>query len=328
LTPCGTSQRVKHPGWLEIALDADPLVHDSLSDFLFTLGCRGIAQENSHAETLKVYFPLDKMEEIQGQLDLFLRKLEEIFPEARAPKLRICKIDEQDWSHAWRRFFRPEQITGKLVIVPAWERDPHIKDAHVIRMDPGPAFGTGQHATTRLCLETVETFRKVGQWKMLDVGTGTGILAIYGAMLGAREILALDNDPEALRWAERNIALNELPVPIHLSDVPVEALNDSFHLLVANLIFHVIQELIPHFSRLLKPRGWLILSGLLKDQVESVKTRLREHDLEPSCIRHKEEWACILAVKKPCSSPPSSEALLRRTGGRGILAFSRKKDSK
>jgi ribosomal protein L11 methyltransferase len=149
-----------------------------------------------------------------------------------------------------------------------------------------------------MCLETIETFPEVGHCKMLDVGTGTGILAIYGAMLGAESILALDNDPEALRWAERNIALNELPVPIHLSDIPVEELNDSFHLLVANLIFHVIQELIPHFSRLLEPRGWLILSGLLNDQVESVKTRLREHGLDPIRIHHRQEWACILAAKK------------------------------
>jgi ribosomal protein L11 methylase PrmA len=118
---------VKHFGWLEIALDADPLVHEALSDFLFTLGCRGIAAENSHADTLKAYFPLDQVEEIQSQLDLFLKKLEEIFPEARPPKLSISKIEEQDWGHAWRRFFRPEQITPKLVIIPAWEKDPGIK---------------------------------------------------------------------------------------------------------------------------------------------------------------------------------------------------------
>jgi ribosomal protein L11 methyltransferase len=108
----------------------------------------------------------------------------------------------------------------------------------------------------------------------------------------------LDNDLEALRWAERNILLNEIPVRIHLSDVPVEELSDSFHLVVANLIFHVIQELIPHFSRLLEPRGWLILSGLLKDQVESVKTRLMEHGLDSTRIQEQQEWACILAARR------------------------------
>ena len=296
--PLHNPQCVKHPGWLEIALDADPLVHEALSEFLFTLGCLGIAAENSHADTLKAYFPLNKREDFQSRFDLFLRNLEEIFPEARPSKLSISKIEDQDWGLAWRRFFRPEQITPKLVIIPAWEKDTQVKDARVIRMDPGPAFGTGQHPTTRMCLETIETFPEVGHWKMLDVGTGTGILAIYGAMLGAERILALDNDPEALRWAERNIALNELPIPIHLSDVPVEELNDSFHLLVANLIFHVIQELIPHFSRLLEPRGWLILSGLLKDQVESVERLLNAYGLQPERVRYQEEWACILAVRE------------------------------
>jgi ribosomal protein L11 methyltransferase len=296
--PLHNSQCVKHPGWLEIALDADPLVHEAVSDFLFTLGCLGIAAENSHADTLKAYFPLDKMEEIQSRLDLFLRNLEEIFPEAKPSKPSISKIKDQDWGLAWRRFFRPEQVTPRLLIIPAWEKDPQVKDARLIRIDPGPAFGTGQHATTRMCLETMETFREVGHWKMLDVGTGTGILAMYGAMLGAESILAVDNDPEALRWAERNIALNELPVPIHLSDVPVEELKESFHLLVANLIFHVIQALIPHFSRLLEPRGWLILSGLLRDQVESVERLLKAHGVEPERVRYQEEWACILAVRE------------------------------
>jgi ribosomal protein L11 methyltransferase len=289
---------MKHPGWLEIALDADPLVHEAVSDFLFTLGCLGIAADSNHGDTLKAYFPLDKIEEIQSRLDLFLKKLEDIFPETRASKLSISRIEDQDWGLAWRRFFRTEKITPKLVVMPAWEENINIKGDRVIRMDPGPAFGTGQHPTTRMCLETMETFQQSGPWRMLDVGTGSGILAIYGAMLGAESILALDTDPEALRWAKRNIALNELPIPIHLSDVRVEELNDSFHLLVANLIFHVIQGLIPHFSRLLEPRGWLILSGLLRDQVESVERLLKAHPLEPERVLYQEEWACILAVRK------------------------------
>jgi ribosomal protein L11 methyltransferase len=289
---------MKHPDWLEITVDADPLVHEALSEFLFTLGCQGIAAESSHPAALKAYFPSEKLEEIRSRLDLFLKKLEEIFPEARAPKLSISKIENQDWGLAWRRFFRTEQITPGLVIVPAWEKAPLIKDARVIRMDPGPAFGTGQHATTRMCLEMMETFPRAQPWSMMDVGTGSGILAIYGAILGAGRILALDTDPEALRWAKRNIDLNQLPVPIHVSDTPVEEVKDSFHLLAANLILHVIQELVPHFSRLLEPRGWLILSGLLKDQVEGVWARLKERGLEPERVLYREEWACILAVKK------------------------------
>ena len=296
--PLHNPHGVKPLDWLEITLDADPMTHEALSDFLFTLGCHGIAAENSHPASLKAYFPSGKLEETRSTLALFLKKLEEIFPEARSPKLTIGKIEDQDWGLAWRRFFRTDRITPRLVVVPAWEKAPLVKDSHVIRMDPGPAFGTGQHATTRMCLETMETFPKAHPWKMLDVGTGSGILAIYASMLGAERILALDTDPEALRWAKRNIALNQIPVPIHLSDTPVGEVEGSFDLLVANLILHVIQELVPQFSRLLEPHGWLILSGLLKDQVEGVWGALREYGLEPERVLYQEEWACSLAVKK------------------------------
>ena len=280
-----------------MTVDADPLIHEALSAFLFTLGCHGIAAENSHPASLKAYFHSEELEEIQSRLALFLKTLEEIFPEAGSPKLTIGKIEDQDWGLAWRRFFRTDQITPGLVVVPAWEKAPLIEDTHVLRMDPGPAFGTGQHATTRMCLEMMETFPTAHSWRMLDVGTGSGILAIYGAILGAGTILALDTDPEALRWAKRNIALNQIPVPIHVSDTPVEEVKESFHLLVANLILHVIQGLVPHFSRLLEPRGWLILSGLLKDQVEGVRVAVREHGLEPKRVLYQKEWACLLATK-------------------------------
>ncbi len=292
------SHHAKHLGWLEITLDSDPLVQEALSAFLFTLGCHGIAAENPHSDRLKAYFPAKGMEEIRNQIDLFLKTLEEIFPEAKPTKLSIIKIETQDWGLAWRRFFRTEQITAKLVIIPPWERISHIKNTRLMRIDPGPAFGTGQHPTTRMCLKAMESFPSHGPWRMLDVGTGSGILAIYGAFLGANRILALDTDPEALRWARRNIELNQVPVPIHLSTTPVEELSDSFHLLVANLVFHLIQELIPHFSRLLHPRGWLILSGLLKGQVESVEMRLKEHGLQPEGVLYQEEWACINAVQE------------------------------
>jgi ribosomal protein L11 methyltransferase len=293
---------VKHPEWLEITVDADALIHDALSDFLFALGCQGIVAENTRSATLVAYFTLEKLEEIQSRLPLFFKKLEEIFPEARPTKLSIGRIEDQDWGLAWRRFFRTEQVTPDLLIVPAWEKVPLVKDVRVIRMDPGPAFGTGQHATTRMCLEMMETFRGGHDWDMLDVGTGSGILAIYGAILGAEKILALDTDLEALRWAKRNIALNQLPVSIEVSDTPVEEVKDTFHLLAANLILHVIQGLIPHFSRLLQPRGWLILSGLIKDQVEGVWVRLSEQGIEPERVLYREEWACILAVKEDVKS--------------------------
>jgi ribosomal protein L11 methyltransferase len=135
-------------------------------------------------------------------------------------------------------------------------------------------------------------------WTMLDIGTGSGILSIYAAKLGARRVLALDTDPEALRWAEKCIALNDVPVWIELSSMPVEKIMESFDLVAANLTLDVIGQLMPHFHRLLEPQGWLILSGLLKEQAERVAERLEGYGFLRIEVFHQEGWACVVGTKK------------------------------
>jgi ribosomal protein L11 methyltransferase len=269
-----------------------------MSAFLFGLGCEGIATEDTHAWTLNAYLLCPgKLEDIRSRIEAFLRETEEIFPEARSAALRISRIEDQDWSVGWRAHFHAERITPKLLVVPAWEPTPVEPGPHLIRIDPGPAFGTGQHPTTRMCLAAMEKFPKDKAWTMLDVGTGSGILAIYGAKLGARRVLALDTDPEAMRWAKKSIALNAPPVTIELTSRCAETLTGSFHLVTANLILDVIQQLMPHFSRLLEPQGWLILSGLLREQVDRVEEKLTGCGLQRIQVIHQQEWACIIAVK-------------------------------
>ena len=169
-------------------------------------------------------------------------------------------IEDQDWSTSWRQFFRPQRITERLTVLPAWMPEPPSCGEWVIKMDPGPAFGTGQHPTTRLCLEAMERLSPQGPWTMLDVGTGSGILAIYGARLGAKRILALDTDPEALRWAERNMDLNALTGSIELSSLPLETQTGTFSLITANLTLETILELLPYLS---SPDGSRRLPGPL-----------------------------------------------------------------
>jgi ribosomal protein L11 methyltransferase len=285
--------------WIEISIDVHPAAHEAVSAFLFDLGCQGIATEDAHPCTLKAYLPScsGKLEGIRSRIETFLRETEGIFPEARSPVLRINRIEDQDWSAGWRAFFRAERITPRLLVVPAWESIPAEPGPHLIRIDPGPAFGTGQHPTTRMCLAAIEKFPKDQPWTMLDIGTGSGILAIYAAKLGASRVLALDTDPEALRWAGKSIALNTPPPTIELASGRVENLTGSFHLLTANLTLDVIQQLMPHFSRLLEPQGWLILSGLLREQVDRVEERLTGYGFRTIQVFHQQEWACIVATK-------------------------------
>lgn len=288
----------RHPGWLEISIDIHPVAHESLSTFLFDLGCQGLVSEDFQDRSLKAYLPFNKdLENIRNRVKIFLQGLKEIFPEIRAYKLTFGQIEDQDWSQNWRRFFRPEPITEKLMVLPAWEPVPRSCVGHVIRIDPGPAFGTGQHPTSRMCLEAMEKLSPSGSWTMLDVGTGSGILAIYGAKLGALRVQAIDIDPEAIRWAERNVELNDLSGAIEISSRALEKWEERFTLVAANLTLDVILNLLPLFPRLLIPDGWVILSGILRDQVKDLEGRLTEHGLHEDQVIYQGEWACVIARK-------------------------------
>lgn len=287
-----------HPGWLEVSIRADPVAHEALSAFLFDLGSEGLVTEETGRPCLKAYLSVHQdLEKIRQRILAFFRELKDIFPEMENPELSLGRVAEQDWNLLWRRFFRTERVSGDLLIVPAWESVPEHAGGHVIRLDPGPAFGTGQHPTTRMCLEAMEKVPRPETWTMLDVGTGSGVLAIYGAKLGARRVLALDIDPEALRWAERNVRLNGPLSGIQLSSMPLEACQDRFSLLTANLTSDLISELFPHFIRVLEPRGWLILSGVLREQVDALKARLSEGAFSEQRFLRQAEWACVSARK-------------------------------
>jgi len=213
------------------------------------------------------------------------------FPGARS------RLENQDWSMTWRQFFRPQQITDGLTVVPAWTPPPSEFAGKVLRIDPGPAFGTGQHPTTRLCLAAMEGVSPSRSWTMLDVGTGSGILAIYGARLGARKIVGIDTDPEALQWAEKNIDLNGLTGSVALSSQPLDRQTGAFSLITANLTLETILGLLPDFPRLLERSGALILSGLLEEQVRRVQEELPNQGFHQTGLRSMEEWACLVVKK-------------------------------
>ena len=180
------------------------------------------------------------------------------------------------------------------MVIPAWEDVPDHFHERVIRMDPGPAFGTGQHPTTRMCLEAMGRICLPKSWEMLDVGTGSGILAINGAQLGAERVVAIDIDAEALHWAKKNIALNKLPVTIELSNTSLENITDPFRMLTANLVLGTIITFLPHFSRLLRSEGWGILSGILQDQMHSIENSLSQYPLILETTLRMEEWVCLI----------------------------------
>lgn len=285
---------------MEISITIDPVALEAASAFLIDLGCEGIVTGNFDDTTLKSYFPdTEDMDMLRNKVDVFLTEILDIFPGIQQPALDIKRIENQDWSTSWRSFFYLDQITENLMILPAWEEMPENINCHVIRIDPGTAFGTGKHPTTRMCLAALEETGLKDHWNMLDVGTGSGILSVYGAMLGADRVVAIDNDPEAVRWARKNIDLNDLPVQIEISDTPIEQIEGSYQVITANIILNTILELSGFFPRLLAPEGNLILSGLLRDQVPQVENLFMEYGLKRKKLMHMEEWACLV-LERDC----------------------------
>ena len=293
------STQTKHPGWIEISVEVHPTAQEAVSAFLFDVGCQGVVLGEKESPFLRAYLPMtERFEELRSRMEVFLSRLKEFFPEATQSSLHFSEVQDEDWSLSWRRHFRAEQITKRLTVVPAWEPIPQAPGGVVIRMDPGPAFGTGAHPTTRMCLASIENLHTPGAWTMLDVGTGSGILAIYAAKLGARRTLAIDTDPEALRWAERNIELNHCSAFIDLSSKSVGDLSGVFSILVANLTRDALLEFLPDFQRLLEEDGAMILSGLLQEQVEEVKKPIGLRGFKEIQVVTQAEWACITAKRK------------------------------
>jgi ribosomal protein L11 methyltransferase len=289
----------KKTPWLEICISAHPVTHEALGAFLFDMGCVGTAVgEGAQGETLIAYFPgQEGSGHVQSRIHHFLQELKGFFPQYPSPSLESRTLEDQDWSRDWRRFFHADRVTSRLLVMPEWDPIPASSDGYVIRIDPGPAFGTGKHATTRMCLEAMEGISLSGLWNMLDVGTGSGILAIYGAMLGARPVEAIDVDPEAIRWARHNIRLNGVSSTIHTSLMPLEDIQGPFCVITANLVLVEILRIFKHFPKLLKPGGCLILSGILKAQIGEIENALSAYGFCEHEALYQEEWACVIGIR-------------------------------
>lgn len=207
-------------------------------------------------------------------------------------------IDDQDWATSWQQFFRPFEIIPGLVIKPSWAEYTPRQGQRIITMDPGMAFGTGQHASTRLALSLLAPcFNSPGQSrpeKILDVGTGTGILAMAGALFGADQVMAIDNDPEAVRVATDNVLANKLDWTVGISGKPLAELQGSFDLICANIVHDVLVDMVPDIRRLLNSSGRLILSGILRGRQEkNLEQVYCSNNMRLVCTLHEEEWAAM-----------------------------------
>lgn len=208
---------------------------------------------------------------------------------------RFSWVQEEDWAHAWKAYFRPTRVGDRLVVVPTWEDYTPAAGEIPLYLDPGMAFGTGTHATTALCLRWMEELVQPGS-RVIDVGTGSGILAVAAKRLGAAEVVAIDIDPVAVETAEQNARQNGVEVDVRRATLDQVPEGDA-DLIVANIIASVIVDILPEVVARLKPGGRFLASGIIAEKKDAVGEAMTEAWLLPLGVREQDGWVAILAMR-------------------------------
>jgi len=305
--------------WLEIACDVPEEHAEVIADFLTQLTGTGVCVDNlcvdafsiseipaSVRVVIKAYLSADSDTSQQMfQLEAFLSELSKLHPGDSFYPPTISAVNSEDWSSSWKVHFKPLRVGKHLLIVPTWEDVEEMPGDLVLRIDPGMAFGTGGHETTRLCLELLESVMDSGPLlnvpSLLDLGTGSGILAMAASLLGCGRILALDIDPDAIIVARENLALNNLSDSVECGTTPLESLTENFDIIMANILAEELVRLAPDLADRLRPGGALILSGILADKESLVRQGYNQQQLTYCRTLRDGEWVAILYRYEPAS---------------------------
>ncbi|MEX2684669.1 MAG: 50S ribosomal protein L11 methyltransferase [Candidatus Sigynarchaeota archaeon] len=296
-------------GWLELTQQVDEESAEAVVE-LFSRYCRGspvveqqVGTEDGgeplpHPVTrIRAYLaPSDDQVEVLLRIQQGLWHLAQIHA---LPDLQIVRLEDKDWERAWQDHYHVLRIGRRIVIRPSWRTYEPQPDDIVITLDPGMAFGTGLHPSTRLCVQALEDAIRPGM-SALDMGTGSGILAIAAALLGAIRVTAIDNDPIAVKAATENVLANGMRSRIEVKLGSMEAVSGEFDLIVVNILAHVIQEMLAKdLARHLRPGGQFIAAGILETQADDVLRTFAVHSLRLVEKRREKDWVLLWAEKRP-----------------------------
>jgi ribosomal protein L11 methyltransferase len=282
--------------WFEIVVEVSAQHGEAVANFLIENGAPGIWSEDRSGHTLlTAHFanepPLDSLRRFCADLGGDWLVLDPM-------SFSVRRIVEEDWAENWKLHFQPQLIGERLCICPSWaSTTPPGRIAIVI--DPGMAFGTGHHASTRSCLLLLESAVRQGHiTRALDVGTGSGVLAIALAKLGVNAVLAVDNDPTARAIAAANVASNEVSANICIAST-LDAVHGTFDLVTANLFANLLHELAPRLTRALRPSGLLICSGLLTADERALRNRYEALGLQVDDRYEEHAWVTLGLRRAP-----------------------------
>ena len=309
--------------WQELTITVSREAEEAVSNILIDLGSQGVAIDDSadylgeagpfgevlpqvkqlNTVAITAYYPETvNLEMIRQEVKERLTQLRDFGLEIGETQLTTQQLAEEDWADNWKKYFEPARITHDLTIVPSWTDYEVTTGEKIIKLDPGMAFGTGTHPTTKMSLFALEQVLRGGE-TVLDVGTGSGVLSIASSLLGAKEIFAYDLDDVAVRVAQENIALNAGTENIHvaagdlLKGVDIEA-----DVIVANILADILVNLTDDAYRLLKDEGYLIMSGIISEKWDLVRESAEAAGFFLETHMIQGEWnACVFKKTKEIS---------------------------
>jgi len=291
-------------GWCVVDLCLAPVLEDAAAAILDDLGCAGWeVRTGGDAIRILAYWETPRpglADDLRASLAVAASRLCAA-PPAIAP---TEAVPEEDWEAAWRCHFTTERPLPGLVVHPSWIAYDPVPGERAIVIDPKMAFGVGSHATTRLCLRFLRGV--CAGARVLDVGTGTGILAIAAALWDAREVVAIDTDPAAIENATENVRLNGVADRVWIMRGSAEDVEGLFDVAVANLLTSELERVLPALPPRVVPGGALVVSGFLRDEEPAIRALLKRCGFAPGTPEWSEEWGGILARRaQTISSRPS-----------------------
>jgi len=296
--------------WVELSVETSPEFVEPLSYVFHRYGGgavvvevpggynpdEGEVQPTSERVTVKAYIPLDfETEERTGYIDMGVSLVAHL---SDVSELRRRILEEEDWQDSWKKHFDILRLGKGVVVAPSWREYEQKPGEVVIRLDPGMAFGTGHHPTTKMCLELLEELVDPGL-SVLDVGCGSGILSIAAARLGAVKVLGLDIDRDAARVAISNVQQNALTLGVEILEgtLPHQGVvAKGFDLAVSNISAKAVSEMAEHLVGVVRPGGWLVVSGILMENKNEVAEKLSVAGAQVCVTRAEGDWVAIVAL--------------------------------
>lgn len=308
--------------WIEVNVAVTHEAVEAVADMLTSIGSKGVAiedpqlindlrnsgtwelcdipeQENTEVVTVSAYYADDeKLEKRLAEIDEQLALIEERIGKYRFGNTRFRKVSEQDWANEWKQYFHVTHVGKSLVIKPSWEKYAPKAGEHVIEIDPGMAFGTGTHHTTNMMMERLEKVITHDS-TVFDVGTGSGILAIAAAMLGAKSVKAVDIDAVAVRVAKENVADNGLSEQIEVREGDLlHGTEGKADVIIANIIADIVIMLLQDIPQKLNDDGVLLASGIIEERMPDVEAAAQAQGLYVDAVDHRGGWVVMQMKKK------------------------------